>query len=197
MLEMIDWKSILGFTAVALTFVGYAPYLRDIVRKKTHPHLYSWVLWGFVTLLAFALQISGGAGVGALVTLTAALLCFVVIFLSFRSGAKRDIKPIDTVFFVLAIVAVFIWLFAKQPVISIILVTVIDMLGFLPTVRKTWDDPHSETMSFYLITTFRFILAIFALRQYTVLTALYPVAWAMTDAAFALMLWWRRKIIHS
>ena len=115
MLEMIDWKSILGFTAVALTFVGYAPYLRDIVRKKTHPHLYSWVLWGFVTLLAFALQISGGAGVGALVTLTAALLCFVVIFLSFRSGAKRDIKPIDTVFFVLAIVAVFIWLFAEQP----------------------------------------------------------------------------------
>lgn len=194
---MIDWKNVIGLTAVALAFVGYAPYLRDIVRKKTHPHLYSWVLWGFVTLLAFALQFSGGAGIGSMVTLSAALLCFVVIFLSFWSGAKRDIKPIDTVFFVMATVAVFIWLFAKQPVISIILVTIIDMLGFLPTVRKTWNDPHSETLSFYLITTFRFCLAIFALREYSILTALYPIAWTITDALFALMLWWRRKVVKA
>ena len=72
-------KTIIGIIAVSLTLIGYIPYTRDIIARKTKPHLYSWFLWGFVTLIIFALQFSDNAGLGSYVTLTAGLLCIVVI----------------------------------------------------------------------------------------------------------------------
>ena len=55
-------KGVIGGIAVFLTFAAYVPYYRDIIRGKTHPHVYSWSLWGLLTVLLVALQIKGGAG---------------------------------------------------------------------------------------------------------------------------------------
>lgn len=57
-------KEIVGTIAVVLTFVGYVPYIRDTLKGKTKPHVYTWFVWGLVTLAAFALQMSAHAGGG-------------------------------------------------------------------------------------------------------------------------------------
>ena len=62
---MNETKSIVGVIAVLLTFSGYIPYIRDITKGKTKPHVFSWFLWGFVTLIVFALQSYAHAGIGA------------------------------------------------------------------------------------------------------------------------------------
>lgn len=188
-----DIKTIIGTIAIILTFTGYIPYIRDIRAGKTKPHLYSWFLWALVTAIVFALQFSGGAGVGGFVTAAAAIMCFAVIGLSLKHGVNRDIKPIDKLFIVLAFVALGLWIFAKQPVASAILSTVIDLLGFAPTIRKSWNNPYSETLSFYYLNTARFTLAVFALSQYSLVTALYPISWLLANGLFALMLIVRRR----
>lgn len=194
---MTDFKTYLGITAVILTFVGYIPYLRDILKGTTKPHLYSWFLWSFVTFIAFALQVSDNAGPGALVTMAAATMCFVVLLLGLRTKAKRDITFLDTIFLVLAIIALILWLLAKQPVISAILITLTDVLGFAPTIRKSWSKPYTETVSFYSLNTLRFGLAVLALQQYTIITALYPIVWAFGNGLFALLLLLRRKQVSK
>jgi hypothetical protein len=193
----MDFKVIIGSIAVLLTFIGYVPYIRDILNGKTRPHIYSWFLWGFVTSISFALQISDQAGPGALVTLAAALLCFVVFVLSFFQKGKRDIVLADTLLFILTFIALGLWLIADQPVLSVVLVTSIDLLGFAPTIRKSWNKPHTETLSFYAISAFRFALAIVALNHYTIITSLYPVAWLFGNGLFALMLAVRRKQLND
>src|SRR3989339_998052 len=190
---MYQIKTLLGLVATALVFIGYIPYLRDIVKGKTKPHVYSWFLWSFVTLIAFALQLSGGAGTGAFVTLAAAVMCIAVIVLGFIHNSQVKIVWIDTLFLIFAVVALLLWLVAKQPVLSAILTTLIDLLGFAPTVRKSWNNPHSETLSFYWLNTFRFGLALIALQNYSIITALYPVTWLTANGLFALMLVLRRK----
>lgn len=193
MYVMNDLKSILGIIATILVFIGYIPYLRDIVKGKTRPHIYSWFLWCFVTLIAFALQITGGAGTGALVTLAAALMCIAVIILGFKYKAKVKIIKIDTIFLILALVALGLWLIAKQPVLSAILTTLVDLLGFAPTIRKSWNKPFTETLTFYYLNTFRFGLAVIALQKYSIITTLYPTTWLAANSLFALMLITRRK----
>ena len=145
-MPIFEIKNVLGIIATFLVFIGYIPYIRDIVRGKTKPHIYSWFLWCFVTSIAFALQISDGAGTGAFVTLAAALMCLVVIILGFVYKAKVEIKKIDTVFFLFAFVALGVWVLAKQPILSAILTVLIDLLGFAPTVRKSWNQPFTETL---------------------------------------------------
>jgi hypothetical protein len=186
-------KDLLGVAAIILTFVGYAPYFRDVIKGKTHPHVYSWFLWGFVTFIAAALQISGGAGVAGYVTLTAATMCSTVFVLGYIRKGERDITRSDTIFFILGFAALGFWLVAEQPVISMILVTIIDLLGFAPTIRKSWNKPHSETVSFYLLNTLRFTLAVLALQTYTIVTAAYPITWAFANGVFGVILLVRRQ----
>ena len=178
--------------AVILTFVGYVPYVRDTIKGKTTPHIYTWFIWGLVTAIAFGLQISAKAGFGAYTTLSAAVVCFIIFFFGLRQG-KKNVTKSDTVFFVMSLVALALWLFAKQPVLSVILVSTIDMLGFVPTVRKSWHKPHEETLISYMTNTFRFTLAIVALSHYTIVTALYPVTWVIANGLFSIFLISRRK----
>ena len=193
---MTELKDIIGIVAITLTFIGYIPYLRDVIHGRTKPHIYSWFLWGFVTLIAFALQVSAGGGIGSFVTLAASLMCLAVFVLGIRAKGKKDIKKLDTIFFILAFVALGFWLIAKQPVISIILATGIDLIAFAPTIRKSWNKPESETLSLYFLSSFRFVLAVFALQTYTFVTMLYPVAWIFGNGLFAAMLYIRRKQLH-
>ena len=192
---MLFLKPLIGIIAVILTFTGYIPYIRDVLKGKTTPHTYSWFLWGFVTAIAFALQLSDKGGPGVFVTLAAAIMCAMVFTLGIVRNGPKDITLIDTVFIALAFIALALWLFAKQPVISAILITLTDLLGFAPTIRKTWNKPYSETLSFYILNTARFVLAIFALERYTIITALYPMAWLIANGLFAIMLIIRRRII--
>ena len=189
---MLSTKVVIGSLAVILTFVGYIPYIKDTIKGKTKPHVYSWFVWGLVTAIAFALQVSDRAGVGAWVTLVAALVCFLIFGLGLKMG-KKNISKLDTIFFVLALLAVAIWVLAKQPVISVILVSLIDMLGFAPTIRKSWNQPFSETLFTYLLNTFRHGISILALQNYSIITWLYPLSWTLANGLFSVMLIIRRK----
>lgn len=113
---MSEIKNIVGTVAVILVFIGYVPYIRDILKGKTIPHVYSWFVWGFTTLIVFALQHSDKAGIGAFVTLSAAAMCIVVFILGFIRHGTKDIVFLDTIFLVGSFVALLLWMLAKQPV---------------------------------------------------------------------------------
>jgi hypothetical protein len=189
-------REIVGSIAVILTFVSYIPYYRDILRGKTRPHVYSWSLWGLLTILLVALQIRGGAGPAVWVTASAGLLCLGVVFLSLKNG-KKDITASDTVTAILSLVAIFFWLVVDQPIISIILVIIADMLAFIPTVRKSYIEPYSETLSLYVTNSLRFILALVAVEQYTFLSTSWIVAWIVGNGALSILLIVRRKWVSK
>lgn len=189
-------KEILSIIAVVLTFVAYVPYYRDILKGKTHPHIYSWSLWGLLTILLVALQIQGGAGVATWVTAAAGLLCVGVVILSLKDG-KKNITKSDTIVAVLSLMAIGFWLVVDQPIISIILVVIADLLAFYPTVRKSWHKPHTETLSLYVTNTLRFTLALLAVETYTVLSSLWLVAWVVANGLFSIILVVRRRQVTT
>lgn len=189
---MLEAKIIISIVAILLTFVGYVPYIRDTIKGKTKPHVYTWFIWGLVTAIAYGLQVSGGAGVGSWVTLAVAIICFFIFLLGLRNG-KKDITRLDTVFLISSFVALFLWLIVKQPVLSVILVSSIDLLGFVPTIRKSWNKPYSETLFTYELNAFRHGISLLALQQYSIVTWLYPGSWVLANALFSIILLVRRK----
>ena len=190
--RMIDYKSLFSVLAVVLTLVAYIPYLRSILKGQTKPHMYSWLVWFVDSLIIFILQLTNNAGPGAYVTLAAAVMCFIVLILSFSKGTK-DIKKVDGIFLITAFIALGLWWFAKQPLLSAILITGVDLFGFAPTVRKAWRAPNSETATFYFINSIRFVLAILALSQYSIINMIYPATWLVANGLFGISLVLRRK----
>jgi len=189
-------KSLIGLAAILLTFGGYIPYIRDVIRGKTHPHAYSWFMWATTSLVIFGLQLKGAAGIGAFVTLAAVVVTYLIFGLGLKFG-KADITKVDTFFLALAVIAAGLWLVADRPILSAVLLTTAETLAFIPTIRKSWRKPYSETLSSYVLNTLRFGLALLALRHYNLLTTLYPAVWAVGNGVFAIILITRRKVIPA
>ena len=129
-------------------------------------------------------------------TLTAAVMAFLIFLLGLKNG-KRDITRKDTLFFVFALIAICLWVIAKQPVASTIFLVSGGLLSFFPTLRKSWNEPYTETASTYAINALRHLLSFFALSNYNLVTWFFPVAWGLTNTFFVIILIIRRRYIDS
>ncbi len=188
----MNYKIIISTIAVILTFVGYVPYIFDIFKGKTRPHTFTFLVWTIAGFTGWGLQVYGGAGVGSWALFFATSLCFFIFLLSLKYGEKNITKG-DVLFLVLALVALFLWLVIKQPVWSVILAAGVELLGFVPTIRKSWNAPYSETLLTYEVCVVRHGLSLFAFQQYNILTVLYPAAWTVANFLFVVLLIYRRK----
>ena len=186
-------KTVIGLVATSLVFIGYIPYFRDIVNRKTKPHIYSWFIWSLVTMIVFALQISNSAGTASFATLAASIMCLTVLVLGAIYKSKVKITKIDTIFFVMSLLSLGFWLVAKEPIISSILITIVNFLGFIPTMRKSWEKPFTETLFLYYFNAFRYSLTVFSLQRYSIITALYVVTCLTTTVIFIAMVNLRRR----
>lgn len=192
MFVRIDYRIIISTISVALVFVGYGPYIFDILKKKTTPHTFTFLVWSIASSITWALQVYGGAGVGSWITFTVTSVCIFIFLLCLKYGEK-NITALDVVFLALALLSLFLWVVVHQPLWSVILVVLTDVLGFGPTVRKSWNKPHSETLFTWEIAAGRHALGILALEQFNIFTLLYPVAWTAANLLFFVFIVVRRR----
>ncbi len=172
MLATLNFKLIWAILATLLLIIGYLPYLRDIFNRKTKPHIYTWLIWAITQGTATLILLQGGGKFGGLSLLVGTILVLVVFFLSFRYGTL-DISRSDKIFLLLALLAIIIWWQLKNPVLAVLLVSLIDALGYLPTIRKTFKNPRSETLSFWIMMALVDIFALASNAKYNLLTTVY------------------------
>lgn len=145
-----------------------------------------------LTAIAFAGQISDGGGAGTWVTATTAATSFAVFGLAIKKGEK-NITRSDKLNLGAAGFALLLWFFTSDPLLSIILITIVDFLGFLPTIRKSYSKPHEETLIHYVLAGLKFVLGIAALENYTLVTWLYPASLVAANWFFIFFLVIRRR----
>lgn len=190
----LEYKAVLGAVAIVVSILGYIPYFRDIRSGKTKPHAFSWLVWGVLNAIAFAGQIHGKGGAGGWAVGLTAVALFAIFALALGKGEK-NIKPFDWLCLGGAVLALVLWVITSRPLTSIILITVVDAFGFLPTVRKAYTKPLQETLTTYEINTVKYLLVVLALQNYTLLTTLFPLAVAIMNGLFVVMLLFRRRQI--
>lgn len=189
----MDHKAALGVVAIIIGIAAYIPYLRDLFRGKTRPHVFSWFIWGLMTAIGFFAQISEGAGAGAWIGAFTASVSFFIAIYALRRGEK-NITPLDWASFLGAVLAIAFWMITKEPLVAVILIVIIDALGFVPTFRKSYTKPHEETLVSYFLNGTKFIPALFALEVFSPTTALYPIYLVVANYSFVAMLMTRRKV---
>jgi hypothetical protein len=190
---MFEYKVVLGVLAILFGFTGYAIYLNGVFRGNIKPHAFSWLVWAFLAGIAFFGQNFDAGGAGTWVTGFTALVCMFVFFLALKKGEK-NITFSDKLSLFGAVVALLLWFLTNNPLASIILITLIDVTGgYYPTVRKSYHKPHEETISLYFLSGLKWVVAIAALENYSLITWLYPVSLIITNFLFVGMLIVRRK----
>lgn len=178
-------KETIGLITVALSFIALGPYIIDILKNKTKPHIFTWVVWAMVTILAFVGQWQKGGGAGSWTTGITGLLTIFIALISLKKGS-RDITFFDTIIFIGALLSMIPWWLTKDPTLSVVILTAIDVLAFIPTIRKTIKDPKSETFISYVLHAVRHSLSIAALSNYNLATYIYPASLAVMNVIVAL-----------
>lgn len=158
--------------------------------------MYSWLIWTILQIVGVAAQLKDGAGYGAWALAVGALFCFTIFLLSFKYGT-RNISRFDLVCLIAAVGAIGIYLYIDNPVWATIVVAVVDFVGFLPTFRKGFQEPFSETTSTFMLSAMANALSFTALQNYSVTTVLYIASLFFTNLSFATMILIRRGVLKK
>ena len=121
---------------------------------------------------------------------------FYIAILAYRKKADIRILLIDYVFFGIALLAIPLWIFTANPMWAVILITLIDVCGFIPTIRKAYYFPEQESMNFYFVFFIRCIFVILALEAYSLTTILFPLTIGLSSLLMCFILL-QRNSIHS
>jgi len=192
----MDMKFWFAIMATMAGIVAFLPYLRDMLARKTRPHAYTWLIWVLTQGIAVAGILRGGGAWGALNLVAGLLFCILIFVLSFRYGT-RDITRGDTSILLGVVGAILLWVVFDSPLLSVLFVTGIDMLGYVPSFRKSYADPWGETLSSWFLFALSDVFALFALSEYNLLTATYLVSITVANLALLLFCTYRRTKVSE
>src|ERR1700691_2022840 len=111
----INIKFICGVIATIIGVASFYPYLRDVFKKKTQPHTYTWLIWTILQVVGVTAMYSTGAAISALPLAIGAIFCAYIFILSLRFGTK-NITLFDTACLVGALISVAVYFFLHDAV---------------------------------------------------------------------------------
>lgn len=192
----MDIKTFFAIIATVIGVASFLPYIRDTFRKKTQPHLYTWLIWTILQVTGVIAMYNSGAGIGILALTIGAFFCGFICIISVKYGTK-NITTFDTLCLVGALISIAVYVFLHQPLLSVILISVIDFVGFLPALRKTYFEPHSETVSLYAFFVVSGTFTVLALPTYNLITTFYPATLILINTIATVVILARRSSLFS
>lgn len=187
-------KETIAIIAAVLAFIGNISYLKDVFKGRIQPHPYTWFIWSIVSMTTFFGGLVEGAGIGALPTGVAEGFTIIIFIFSLKylfQGKAGHIRKVDNYFLVICLLGLIPWAITKDPTISVVIVVLIDIVAFIPTLRKTWRHPSTERPLLYEMNAARHILTLFSLQTYNIATMFHSIAMICTNTIMTAFI--RRK----
>ena len=170
----MDLHTFLGILSAVVFASGYVPYIISILRGKTQPHPFSWLLWTILGFVSFYLYVH----VGAVETLPLAffncVLPFAIVFLSLRTWSG-GFSRFDYVCLGISLLAILTYAFTHDATVALTVNLLADLTAFLPTIRKTYKNTGSEDLLTWVLFTLGYALSIVAISHWTYGIAVFPI----------------------
>lgn len=192
----MNYKIICALVASIASVSCFIPYIRDIFKGTTTPHKYTWLIWTILQITGSFIMFNEDAGLGALSLAAGGLLCGFIFILSIKRGTK-NITFFDIACLIGALISICIWVFLKNPILSIILISLIDFIGFLPTLRKIYIEPYSETVSTYFLSVISVSFSLLVISDYNFSTVFYLATLIGTNSFCVIEIIYRKHILDN
>lgn len=188
-------KDIYAIIAIVMMLFSRGTYFISMVKGRTKPHAFSWLIWAVISSIGLAAQIAEHAGPAAWVRGVGSFTCYIIFIMCFWMGTK-DIRRSDGIALLVAATAIPIWIITKTPVWSVLIVCAIDCSAYIPTARKVYHKPKEETPFSYLFSCAGAFLSLLAIENYTPSTYLYPAFLTCSNIIMASFIFIRRRQLH-
>lgn len=168
------WQPLVGQIAGAISLLGFIPYAVAVLRRRARPNRATWIIWTAVGGLLFASYRSGADGAPCWVPLSDALGPAIIAALSLRFG-EGGFSRFDRGCLALAALSIAGWAVTGSASVALAINLTIDLLGALPTMRKAYADPASESPLTWQLFFGANALNLVALERWSLASAGYPL----------------------
>jgi len=191
---VMTFKDAMGALSVAIALFSYGLYVWKTFRAHARPHPLSWLIFGVLAGTGFLIQIDQSAGAGSWVMGVTAAVCFMLCLIGFWQG-ERTFPWYEWAFLAAAAIVFAFYLWSQQPAASAILASIVNLIGFGPTLTKAWSRPYSDSASTFTLNGLKFVPSLFAMDSISVATCVMPASLIVSNLAVALVIYLRRS--HS
>lgn len=168
---------ILILLGIAISIIANGAYILDTIRGKTKPNRVTWFMWALAPLVGGSISLFSGADpwVTSRVILAGVLPGIVFLSSFVDRQAYWKLTAFDVACGILSLLAFALWFQTRQSAFAILLAILADLLASVPTFRKIWKFPETETVFTYVLYAASFIVVLPAITVWDVENAAFPV----------------------
>ena len=181
-LPVVHWLVILS--AIVLV-AGFYAYIRDTLQGKTTPNRVSWSMWALAPLVSASAAVAAGGDRWALVRVfLAGLLPLTVLLVSFVNPRSYwRLNRFDLTCGALSLAALIVWGAVDSPRMAILFAIAGDGFASIPTIRKAWKFPETETGLTFVASFVSVLLVLPSIPEWTLENAAFQVYLLIVSAA--------------
>jgi hypothetical protein len=191
--------ALFGIIAAVIDVIAFVPYIRGILAGQTKPNRASFGIWTVVSTVTLLSYFASGARDTIWFLAAYTIGQYIVFGLSIKRGIG-GFSRLDIVCILGTAIALLLWAVTKSPVATLYISLTIEMIGFIPTIKKAYHLPQTENALGWYIGTAGAVVNLLAITSLKLQIALYPFVILIGYAAVAVLLALprsQRKIINS
>ncbi|MFA6552091.1 MAG: hypothetical protein WCT19_01150 [Candidatus Paceibacterota bacterium] len=177
----------LAFVSVLLSLMAFAPYFWKNLSGAVHPNISSWAVWSFITVLNFAsYKKMTGDWVKSILPTINSCACICTFLSAILTGSIHRLTGIDLICLIVGMIAGLSWWVFKSASCAQIVLQIALVIGFVPTIAGTLQNPSGEFWFSWLLWTASFVVQFFVVKttwRGKIIDLLYPVNMAVFHGA--------------
>lgn len=173
----------LVYIAVLVQLFGKLSYVKDTLKGKTKPNRISWLLWAVAPLIAASAAVSDGVTLAAIPVFVSGFAPLLVLLASFANkNSYWKLEKGDYLCGLFSVLALVLWGVTKEPITAIVFALLSDFLATLPTLKKSWRYPETETANAYWAGLFSALTSFTAISAWNFSSVAFPIYLVLVNA---------------
>ena len=178
------------FLGAAVQLIGSILYIKETIYGNTKPNQVTWLMWAVAPLIATSAALTKGVGWAVLPVFAAGLgPLLIFIFSLFNKKAYWKLELFDYICGVFSILALLLWWITQEALIAIIFALVADAFAALPTYKKAFTNPETESEIAYITGLFNALTSFFALVAFSFAELAFPIYLVVLDASLTIIIY--------
>jgi len=190
---MHEIATIAGKLAGIISLSAFFPYILSILRRETKPNRASWIIWAIVSSIIALSYRDVGASYAFLAPVGYVVGSIIVLILSIRNGVGGW-TPFDRLCLIGAAFSLLLWRIFNSPISALLVNLFINFLGTLPTIRKAWYQPETESKIAWVLFSSGTIVNLFAIEKWTFSMAVYPISMVFIVGIVVILVLWTKRL---
>ena len=182
-------QALSGIAAGVLEFATCAIYVWSILKGETKPDRVTWWILALVSGMITVSYYASGARETIWLPLAYAISFLIISILSLKYGeGPASLHTLDRVSLIGTVASAGVWWVVRSPVPALFMNICTEFIGLVPTINKSYRRPWTESRASWVMATIASLLNVFAIGEWTVIIATYPVYVFVTNALIALFI---------